>query len=61
MDLDLEKYKKIPNEIFCSFKTNLPEEFKIPENPINIQTNLNENTLSEVFPLIYYDKKIISF
>ena len=40
---------KIPGEVFCLFKSNLPERYKIDEDqPVNIQTSLNEKNLSEV-------------
>lgn len=51
MEIDLEKYQKIPSEIFCLFKTNLPEEYKIGDSPVNIETSLNEQGLSEVIIL----------
>lgn len=34
--------------MFCIFKTNLPAEYKVHEDVINIETSLNEKALNDV-------------
>ena len=38
----------IPSSVFCRFLTNLPEQYKIDEHPIELQSDSNHETLSEM-------------
>lgn len=40
--------KNIPSSIFCTFQTNLPEQYKIDEHPIELQSDSNHENLSEM-------------
>lgn len=41
-----ELLEKMPTEIFCTFKTNLPKAYKIDEVPMSISTEFNKTDLS---------------
>jgi ribosome biogenesis protein len=41
-----ELLEKMPTEIFCTFKTNLPKAFKIDEVPMSISTDFGKSDLS---------------
>jgi len=44
--MEEELYDRIPGEIFCTFRTNLSARYRVPETALNIQTNMNEKSLS---------------
>lgn len=59
MDIESE-YDQIPTEIFCIFKTAMPEEYRLSENPISIPTNFTETSLSDLINQMLTEKNELS-
>ena len=37
----------VENQLFCVFKTDLPEEYRVPANKLDIQANFTQNELNQ--------------